>query len=286
MDAVSRFKTQAVVGGLSRQAGTSVVGQVLPTQNNVGGFLARYQNAGPAIFASAEKITLFAAWMLVVLIWLGSLLFQPSTRNATDRIALALIGLSVLVLPFALLQSSYLVLGRCIFPFLLLTDFLGSRDSVRGPTVPCALILLNLLVLLPGTAMSVVQRFETKPTYLAERKQVQTLARYLGTNERSKEGVTLVPVTHYFVYKDSVDNLFNQEYLSPQHDLSKIVAVVNCPVSTSYLDAAKRPLPPLLAKESWRVLDSLNDPQTVSLFGKRLMQKNWTWGCVVYVRAK
>jgi hypothetical protein len=282
---LQRFKTQATVGGLSRGVEMKVSGTGQGSmEGKKSSFVSKYANAVRfSLGLGPVGILQFVAWIVALVFWFG--LVVTSSGDWRGRIALAVSGFASVVLPFLLfpLQGNYLLLGRTILPFVLLANFLGSRDVLRYRRAPLILIAVNLAFLLPIVCLSLIVRTETKATFGEATGQVEKLKQYLaGRNQQGD--VVLVPATHYFLYKTELNNLFNEAYLSPQHDVSQVAAVVNCPTASAYFDAASKPLNPLVSGSTWSVLDSDNHPQLIGIWGKRIMRKNWTWGCVVYVK--
>jgi Glycosyltransferase family 87 len=285
---LQRFKTQATVAGVSRRPSTAVSGteqESNPKAAKPPSGLGRYEEAlrfhlglGPLV-----KLSLFEA-LLFLAIWVW--LVASARGNWAGKLALFGCGFMTLVLPAVMfpMQLNYLLLGRAFLPFCLLLNFLGCRDVIRVRQAPVAMVALNLALLLPIVGLVMIMRVETKPSYEREMAQVQKLKQYL-TARNQQESVVMVPPTHYFLFKTELNNLLNGEYLAPEHDVSQIAAVVNCPAASPYFDARKKPMYPLLKSQRWTQLDLDNQPGPITLFGKPIMTKNWTWGCVVYVRA-
>lgn len=285
---LQRFKTQATVAGVSRRPSTAVSGTEQESNRQAAkppSGLGRYEEAfqhhlglGPVV-----KLNLVGALaFLAIWVWLVA----GARGNWAGKLALFGCGFATLVLPVVMfpMQLNYLLLGRAFLPFCLLLNFLGCRDVIRVRQAPAAMVALNLALLLPLVGVAVILRMETKPSYEREIAQVHKLKQYL-TARNEQESVVMVPATHYFLFKAELNNLLNGEYLGPEHDVSQIAAVVNCPAASPYFDARKKPMYPLLKRQKWTQLDLDNQPGPITLFGKPIMTKNWTWGCVVYVRA-
>jgi len=282
---LERFKSQATAGGLTRNTGYAANGKA----GTVGGttnrpLLSRYTSAirwiltlGPIALAQ------FTAWLSAVAFWVLLLLSAKSDRSGIA--ALFTVGFITIILPFLLfpLQGNYLLLGRAILPFALLANFLGTREVLRHALAPLLLLTINLVALLPQTCLSIVTRTETTPTFHEAENQVAKLKRYLADHNETGD-IVLAPASHYFLYKTAINNLFNEKYLSHEHDVSRIAAIVNCPTGSSYFDSSSQPLNPLLNGAAWKVLDSVDHQAMIRILGKQVMRKNWTWACTVYVR--
>jgi hypothetical protein len=281
---IDRFKAQAISGGLQRTGNYTAAGTTVDTPNDAEQRSGnKYASAIKSILTQTEKVSYFAGWLTSLCIWFGLLCFSRNDLRAAA--ALAMIGVPTLLLPFLLfpLQGHYTLLGRSIFPFILSADVFGCSRGLRLSNAPAIIVGINLAFLMPALFFSLTQRIETKSSYLEASAQVDKLHQYLRTSKYS-QGVVLVPSTHYFIYKSRIQNLFNPGYLSRTHGIADVAAVVNCPMSSNFSDGLAKPLLPLIRGTGLKVLDSITHPQTVRLFGKTLMKRNWTWGCTVYVR--
>jgi len=98
--------------------------------------------------------------------------------------------------------------------------------------------------------------------------------------------VVLVPTSHYFLYKDIAHNIYNPTFLSYRYqDPDQIGAVVNCYTGVKDFAPGTLPLPPFVAAEKWQEISVSRDPVAVTLFHRKIMSRNWSPECDLYVRA-
>ncbi|QNI33040.1 hypothetical protein H7849_03425 [Alloacidobacterium dinghuense] len=289
---VARFIHQAKVGGLSRKetddgrihSADLNNGSVAPTdETHRLGAADKYVDALRFIKALGplqEGVELSA--MIVVLIWL--VLLVRSKGNRWSIAALAFAGLVLFVAVFGVfpLQPNYLVLTRSLFPFVLLFDWAGCRGALRTEKVIEIVTVLNLIVLLPGLLLVSLMRLEGRESYLVAQKQVALLKSYL-TSHTAQNNVVLAPSTHYYLYKEAFPNLYNPSYLSSQHDMSQVVAIANCDTASPFFIPGTKPLPEGVNPTKFKLFDSGSPSVSVTLLHRKLMSKNWTWSCDLYV---
>jgi hypothetical protein len=99
-----------------------------------------------------------------------------------------------------------------------------------------ALILFAPLA--PASFFVLLRLIETRSSYFEKRAQIGANAAALSAVAGGK--AVLVPASHYFLFKERFDNIFNPEYLFPGYDPSDIGATVACRAATSGGD----PFPP------------------------------------------
>ncbi len=284
---LQRFLVQAKVGGIDREVSTKVSGEVQsspPKSLTRPSLVQKYKRA--ALFQLALGPLGLLAWcggLVAIVIWLC--LVAAMRGNFRSRLSLFCVGCATLLLPLVLapLQGNYLLLGRTLLPFCLLLNFADCRTGIRPHWAPTALLAVNLSLLLPITLITILTRYETKPSFEREQIQAHRVHQYLKSMDE-QDKVVVVPATHYFLYKTLFNNIFNPEYLSSRHDLSEIAAVVNCPTASLYFDARAKPLDPVLRPQAWTEFDAEGNPVAITVLGRQITRRNWSWGCVVFVR--
>ena len=286
---VARFVHQATVGGLSRAEGgpghSYQAGDMASNSDRrdvakegsgkYSGALRFFISLGP--LGAGQELAAF----LTALVWLALLLALRG--SLAEKTSLFSLGLVLFVGVFAVfpLQGNYLILSRCLFPFLLLADWAGCRKALCNEKFIEALTILNLLLLLPGVAIMTLQRAESRGSFLQARQQVIFLSNYLAAHG-AENGTALVPATQYYLYKAKVSNLFNPGYLSSQHDMRQVVSVVNCDTATKFVKPGEMPLPDGVDASQFQLIAPGGDAVAVTFFGHKLMSRNWTWTCDLY----
>ena len=286
---VARFIRQATVGGLNRR---QAVPEQLGTQIGSG-------TQGPALTAPqagskyVEALRFFKstgplvlgielAMIPVVLTWL--FLALKSRGTLAQRAALLLLGMVFFVAVFVVfpLQGNYLILARCLFPFVLLANWAGCRSALRWARAVEAIAIYNLVLLLPGLVLVTLQRVEGLDSYRQAEQQASSLKSYLAAHG-AESGVVLVPHGQYYLYKQDLPRLFNPAYLSPELDFRQVVAIADCQTATHFTRPAEMPLPEGVDPSRFTLIEPAGKPVEITLFGQRVMSRNWTWTCDIYV---
>jgi hypothetical protein len=291
---LQRFWHQATAAGVNRQANYSAsdlspagsgAPAEAPTSTATGHpsplkkyreALAFHRGLGPI-----HELAL-AGFAAIALVWAGLLLLARGPWQS--RCALLLAGLACLVFPVVAfpLQGNYLTLTGLLLPVLLAADWASARRSLREPLVIPALLAISALATLPSSGIDVLMGWESRASHALAARQAALLQKHI--EEHPLHGkVVLVPATHYYLYKDAVGNIYNPGYLSRQEDPAEVGAVVNCYAATSNFAPGTEPLPPFVAGRRWDRISIASDTVAITLFGKRVMSKNWGRGCDIYV---
>jgi hypothetical protein len=285
---VARFIHQAKVGGLMRTPGR--VGDLNLPAGAAGAPETTSPQQKPGKYTEALRfqwslgamvIGLELAAFLVGLLWV--VLCVTGKGPAAARVALISAGFILFPLVFAMfpLQFNYLVLTRSLFPFVLFLDWAGCRKALRREWTIEAIVILNLVVLLPGVAIMTLQRTEGRASYVQATEEARFLKGYLAQHGK-ENGVVLVPSGQYYIYEGQFREIFNPDYLSSQHDMNEIVAIANCNTSTRYLHGGERPLPLGVDPSRFSLIAPGGDAVVVGLLGHKLMASNWSWSCDLY----
>jgi hypothetical protein len=222
---------------------------------------------------------------LVVLTWIGLVLL--SRGDAKARLFLALAGLFCCVLPFVMfpMQGHYLMLGCALLPVLLGLNWAFTREALRTTAAIPVLLAIAMLSPLPAVALNTISLAESRAAYRYAFTQTATLRDYLQQHPLAHP-VVLVPTSHYFLYKDIAHNIYNPTFLSYRYqDPDQIGAVVNCYTGVKDFAPGTLPLPPFVAAEKWQEISVSRDPVAVTLFHRKIMSRNWSPECDLYVRA-
>jgi len=285
---LQRFLWQAKYGSLERSASyssseTGPNSGVAPVAAKVGS-LQKYKDAVKA-HRSLGALHLFAYLSTGIMVagWLYCLL--TGTGSITTRLLLFIAGFAFFIVPILVfpLQSNYLVLTCALFPILLGVNWAGVRSALRTSHVIPVLLIANILCVLPMLVVRVIQLAESRPSYRYALHQADTLRQYLDQHPL-KHKVVLVPPTQYFLYKEAVQDIYNPGYLSNREDPNDVGGVVNCYESTRNFTPGSLPLPDFVSKQKWNEISAARDQLTVTLFHHKIMSRNWSMECDIYVR--
>jgi hypothetical protein len=185
------------------------------------------------------------------------------------------------------IQGNYIVLLSVLVPAGLLAVS-SSSSKLAAPAM--ALLLFAVLIRLPETAMSMLQRIEQTPSYLAARTQPAFLRAQLA----APDPVVAVEGDSYDLFKPQFRRVIRLDYVQDRDQYRSLAAVANC--YDAYHDPSRpdkggvaqgspvRPLSPKLNPADFHLIQP--DPQHmwITLMGKRLMRAQWGYGCDLYVR--
>jgi hypothetical protein len=285
---LERFWKQATVAGVSRDTSyaagdVNAAAQAAPVNTKPPSKLQKYKDA-LTFFRALGPLSLVGevGAAIMALVWILLLLWPKGTLQS--KAALALAGFACFALPFLVfpLQGNYLRLTCALFPVVLALNWASVRPALVTTAIIPLLLVANVIVALPEAAISLLQGMESRASYAHAREQVDALHEYLQQHPLDGK-VVLVPTSHYFLYKDAVQNLYNVGYLSSKEDPAQIGAVVNCYASTKDFQPGTLPLPAFVANREWKRLATAQDVVIVTLLHHRLMSRNWSMACDTYV---
>ncbi len=286
---LQRFLWQAKYGSLERSASYSSSetgpnkGAVAPATAKVGS-LQKYKDA-VKVHKSLGALHLFTYLSTAIMIggWLYCLL--TATDSIIGRCLLFIVGFACFLVPIIVfpLQYNYLVLTCALFPILLGFNWAGVRASLRTSDVIPVLLIGNILCVLPMLTVRVIQLGESRLSYKYSLQQADTLREYLDQHPLGHK-VVLVPPTQYLLYKDAAKDIYNPSYLSDRQDPNDVGGVVNCYESTRNFTPGTLPLPDFVSKQRWKEISAARDPLTVTLLHHKIMSRNWSMECDIYVR--
>jgi hypothetical protein len=221
-------------------------------------------------------------FIVTILAWLVLCVSKGVDRR--PRFALVLLGIMLLALPVIVFpqQRNYLILSCCLFPFAVACNWCGSGAFANRRAIKI-IIVANLLVLCPTIIRTTAHAIESGASYTEAQAQAQVLQSYLKAHHYD-QGVVLVPVAQYYLYKPLLSNLYNPFYLSPLENPADVVAVVNCNTGTLDFKSAGEPLPDFVAGQHYHLISSGQQQLHVTLFHHPIMARNWTWSCDVYAK--
>lgn len=218
-------------------------------------------------------ILLFVAWML------------QSKGSLNGRAALLALGMACLIMPIVVFpnQSNYRAMALPLMAIALAFNWAGAGAAVPVYQAPALLLLLTFAVGTPGALSDYAVRIMNRDTYRNAVEQASQLRSYLNQHPALKQGVFIVPASHYYLYKNELGRITPEPYLSSREDPNQVSGVVNCYALSTALKPETLPLPRLVLGQPFhRILAKDSDVPFSLPLSTRIV--NYTWDCDVYVR--
>lgn len=270
-DSLHRFAMHAL--GMRSGLGAVAAGQ--------GGFVTGIRKsafgAGP-LYLWSYLLSLLAG--ILPAVWL--LMRRRELAPAEVFPALAAVGCTLAAVFLFPGQRNYALFLVFLVPLGLL---IAAREGNRLTMPALALLLFAIFIRLPESAMSMLQRMEQAPSYVAARTQPAFLRAELADTDP----VVAVEGDSYDLFKPQFRRLIRLDYVQDRDQYRTLAAVANC--YDAYHDATGpntgsplRPLTPKLNPAEFHLVQP--DPQHmwITLMGKRLMRAQWGYGCDLYIR--
>ncbi len=219
----------------------------------------------------------FVALMIVVLT-VGLLIAyrrQLSGYGLCLSIAAAL-SLAVSIMAFPV-QPNYIYLLAFCFPL----GVLATSGRVHLPGIPWLVVLIVFMLMnLPETAVSLLQRAEQIPSYRAAEGQPAFLLAHLS----SPAPIVDVEGDEYDLFKPEFHHLIQLDKANDSHHYASLAGIANCyPAYHGPADSV-RPLPGVLQASDFQRIQTAPEHLWITLFGHRLMRAQWGYGCDLYIR--
>jgi Dolichyl-phosphate-mannose-protein mannosyltransferase len=148
----------------------------------------------------------------------------------------------------------------------------SQRKHIHG-----ILVANMLLPLTPGIITSVINPIRMQASFadqLAHAKSEASIYKKLAPNR-----VALVPASHYFMYKEKLDYIFNPDYISSSHNQNEIAASIICRAGKSS-DTLGNTAP------GWYLFDITSlPPVNGGIPGIFSMRSYWDWGCATHIKS-
>jgi hypothetical protein len=253
-------------------------------QSKLSGYIAAFHQIfnSETILSGAGIISLLLAFIAIALfvaIYASSKQVRRSSWMQLLCLAAILLGTPLVLFPK---QANYLDLTRVS---LLMTIFLGGfelSDFVRRSKLPLFLIGLTCLLLTPSLAISVLENIESRTSYKHATEQAQRTADYFA-RKGIQDPAMLVSISDYFLYKPYFKRLYAPNYLIYPGGRKNYDGLVLCYTTTLAFTHEALPWPDGLARSGWQLIENgQEDSLRISIFGKPIMRRNWTWSCDVY----
>ncbi len=277
--AVSRFVHHAMGQGTG-------AGVVLSGKAADGSRLAGFRQAFRHIFSHERPVTAFPL-ITLVLSFLACLLALLRRRGERGRFTdFALLFALLFLFPAALFlaQPNYFALSRQLLLFLLLLGGFPLARILRSTYVPLVLLAIAVLSLVPEVAVENLRSFETRTTYRAEQEQAARVAARLRALGLSNPRL-MTDAEHYYFYKKYFNSLHHVKYVSEEGIAhSQMDAITLCYASSLAFAPSQLAWPAGFHPADWELIDVMDTPQRITVFGHPVMRRNWSWGCDVYRR--
>lgn len=196
------------------------------------------------------------------------------TEKLTAAAGLACMMVSVLVFPN---QWNYIAVSGILVPAGLLT---ANRKTSPAGTIAIAMLFVFFCAHLPSLACAEVLAFEQRASFHAAEAQPEYLRERLGAGTK----VVAVSAGGYDLFKPSFDRLVSLEYMAGIEQKAELSGIANCYFAFSGSGDAIRSLPPWIDTASFQLVQRAPEHLWITLFGHRLMRRQWGYGCDLYVR--
>jgi hypothetical protein len=208
---------------------------------------------------------------------------NPAQRKPALLVFLALICI-LLLFPLAIFpgQGSYFsASGAMVFAMAALGGNM-FLDEMRKTRVLVLILITGAIFSLPGLAIDVLRAAESRISY--ERAQAQVLrVKQMFTARGLEQPHLLIDSSHYFVYKPYFHYLYNAAYFQPDDSLTAFDGLVRCYTATPAFTRADLTWEKPFRAQDWELIDGDLYAVPISFLGHRLLRRDWSWSCDVYV---
>lgn len=209
---------------------------------------------------------------------------QP--RRSTFAVLLALFGI-LFLLPMTIFsgQINYFAASSGLLFGMAAIGGYPLSDEMRRNRAAVLLLLTGAIFSSPMLAIRVLASVETKASYARATAQAARVKQLFLTRGRDQPRL-LVDSGHLFVYKPEFANLYDVSYFKPGDSLTAFDGLVRCYTAQLAFSRAELSWESPLRREDWTLIDGDDDAAPISLFGRRVQRRNWSWACDVYARNK
>jgi hypothetical protein len=251
----------------------------------------RVHNGYAVAFRNLFNPAFPAAAALALSLLVSGLVVAAYAFRVPDRprrlLECALLLSVLLILPLAAFpaQANYFGLSfALLFAVLLIGEF-PLASALRGSMAPLCLILVAFVFAAPWVGLGMLQNVEARASYYQELRQAGRVRAYFDMHGVPNPAL-LVDSGHYFIYKPYFANLYNRSYLKQGDATDQFQGLILCYSSSRAFSRAQLPWDAALERNNWRLIDGVEDALHVTLFGRPIMRRNWTWTCDVYARQR
>ncbi len=253
--------------------------QSAPVVHN-GYAVAFRQLFNPAFPASASlAISLLMSGLVVA----GYAFRGPERTRLLLQCAFLLFVLLIFPLAVFPAQTNYLGISRALLLTVLFIGGFPLASALRGSMAPLSLILIAFVFMVPWVGLQTLQSVDARASYYTEQSQALRVRAFFEQRGVHNPNL-LVDSGHYFVYKPYFPNLYNRNYLEPGDATDQYQGLILCYSGSRAFSRAQLPWDTALQANQWSLIDGDDEVVRVSLFGRPIMRRNWTWMCDVYAR--
>ena len=222
--------------------------------------------------------------LLVLAGYSAARVVKPGERG---RLWIQFIALAAILFAFPFLlflnQPAYFALTReLMLVVLVLGGFLWS-NRLRHSSAPLVLLVIAFLFTAPMLALSVLQGVETHASYREAEVQAARVHEDFVQAGIPKAHVLTDP-EHFFLYKPYFSHLYDLDYLEAGEPTTQYQGLVLCYTASVAFSRGELPWPEDLHPNDWRLIDGNTSAVRITLLGKPIMRRNWTWSCDAYQR--
>jgi hypothetical protein len=142
------------------------------------------------------------------------------------------------------------------------------------------MLLFALFFNLPLFGFGLIQRIEQRPSYLAACRQPLDLRAQLP----SADAVVAMEGDDYDLFKPQFRHMTPLDFLYNAEQFARIDAVANCYDGFDGGPDVIRPLPAGLDASDFRMIQATPQRFWMTLFGHRINNLQWGYGCDLYIR--
>lgn len=283
---ISRFLNQAF--GIGTGVGVVIHGKTDVLQQ--GGANSRYAGALHAVFSMENPLNglaLVETLGIMVMIFLYIFRFGTKDRRSGDLREFAILFCILFLFPIVVFpkQPNYFAFSSAVLLFMI---FLGSGPLLSRLSLsrlPWLVLFLMAALALPSLAIETLKSVETRQSYTEAEGQARRVSKLFAT-AGSPQPRLLVDAGHLFLYKPFFSNLYDVSYLAPSASIADFDGLVLCYSATKAFAPSQMQWRAPFKPQDWSLVDTDDAPVVITLGGRRLMRRNWSWGCDVYKRAR
>jgi hypothetical protein len=192
-----------------------------------------------------------------------------------------IIAAGFLCIMFTLMRFPTEGIYPILLVFLIPTSFMIAGQWMQKLTAAgLALLLVTVIsVNLPNYAISLLFRFEARPSYHASKDQPT----YLLAHMPSPDGIVAIVPGEYDLFKPKFRHLISTLHLNGQ-PTAPVGAVVNCYTGFTGGPGVVRPFPKALNESEFHLIQAAPTHMWITVFGHRISDTQRGFGCDLYLR--
>jgi hypothetical protein len=234
-----------------------------------------------SIFSSGlYSISLVFSSLAVVIVVSYFTIKQIYHRCEPRDAILALVIIIVLLCPVVFFpkQNNYMAWARSALLVLLVASQAPLAIEARRRQLTTLLLLIIGATVLPFVGLDALIRIQSKADYEVAAGEVAGFAKALQEANISK--LILISPSHYFLYKEKLPQIADQDYIGAVAKPFDIGGIIECDLGGSHRDEGKPKeayLPPLV------LFAHASISYTPYFLGYRVTRHEWDWSCDQYL---